>query len=69
MTDKPNEPTAAEQARALIEADKLTRAQGALEEFNAFITDWRAKWRCELTPVTIIRGGQVAQVNEVNALD
>lgn len=59
----------AEEARALIDADKLARAQGATEELNEFLKVWMSKWRVNLVPVFVMRGNNATHMIDVEALD
>lgn len=66
---KNNGSTTAEQARALIEADREARAQGATIELNEFLKGWGEKWRAQLVPVWVVRGSNSTHTIEVIVLE
>lgn len=63
--DNNTEPTVAEQARALIDADKKSRAAEAARRIDEMCKELRVV----LEPVLIIRGTEVTHGVDVRALD
>ena len=65
MTKEENEQTVAQQARALIEADKQARAQEAATRIDEVCKELRV----QLVPVYIMCSGQGTHTVELQALD
>lgn len=67
--DSNNKPLTAEDARALIDAERRQRTEGATAELNEFLKVWGTKWRAQIVPVWVVRGDRATHTVEVEALE